>query len=371
MGRARAAGGEAVLDQAAGQAGEDRHQAGLVDAVALARWLDAEGLPGRGELPELRAISGGASNEIFELRRAGRRMVLRRPPRNVPRGRNETMLREYRVLSALRDTDVPHARVLGGCDDPGVLGAAFYVMEHVDGWSPMQTQGWPAPFDADLAARRGLATELVDGIAALARVDWRAVGLEGFGRPGGFHQRQVDRWLHHLSQFRFREIPGLEEAAAWLRRHLPRRHPTGILHGDYQFANVMFRHGAPARLAAIVDWEMSTVGDPILDLAWVLMGWPDAGEGESRMGYVDYTGMPSRSEIMQRYAQRSGLDLDWIDYYVVLARFKMACVLEGGYARYVQGGADNPKMAAFGDVVLEMGRRAADLAAASALPATS
>jgi aminoglycoside phosphotransferase (APT) family kinase protein len=343
---------------------------GRVDPLALARWMDTHDLPGRGELPELHPIAGGASNEIFELRRGGRRMVLRRPPRNVPRGRNETMLREFRVLSALRDSDVPHARVLGGCDDPEVLGAFFYVMEYVDGWSPMHGDGWPAPFDADLEARRGLATELVDGIAALARVDWRAVGLEGFGKPEGFLERQVDRWLHHLAQFRFRDIPGLDEAAAWLRRHVPPRHPTGIIHGDYQFANVMFRHGAPARLAAIVDWEMSTVGDPILDLAWMLMGWPDEGEGENRMGYVDYTGMPGRQEIMNRYAERTGLDLDWIDYYLVLARFKMACVLEGGYARYVKGGADNPKMAAFGDVVLEMGRRAAELARSSPLAPT-
>ena len=348
---------------------EKRHQ-GLVDAEALARWMDAERLPGEGEVPELSPIAGGASNEIFELRRGGQRMVLRRPPREVPQGRNQTMLREYRVLRALRNSDVPHARVLGGCDDESVLGAFFYVMDFVDGWSPINSDGWPEPFGSDLALRAGLASELVDAIAALAGVDWRAAGLEGFGKPDGFLERQVDRWLHHLSRFRFREIPGLEEAGEWLRRRVPARYPTGIIHGDYQFANVMFRHGAPARLAAVVDWEMSTVGDPLLDLAWMLMGWPDPGEGENRMGYVDYRGMPGRDEIMQRYAQRSGLDLAHIDYYLVLARFKMACVLEGGYARYVQGGADNPKMAAFGDVVLEMGRKAAELAADSSLKAS-
>jgi aminoglycoside phosphotransferase (APT) family kinase protein len=347
----------------------EKRQEGLVDAQALARWMDAEALPGQGELPELSPIAGGASNEIFELRRGGRRMVLRRPPREVPPGRNETMLREYRVLRALRNSDVPHARVLGGCDDESVLGAFFYVMDFVDGWSPMNSDGWPEPFANDLALRAGLASELVDAIAALARVDWRAAGLEGFGKPEGFLERQVDRWLHHLSRFRFREIPGLEEAGEWLRRRVPAEYPTGIIHGDYQFANVMFRHGAPARMAAVVDWEMSTVGDPVLDLAWMLMGWPDPGDAENRMGYVDYSGMPGRDEIMQRYSLASGLDLAHIDYYLVLARFKMACVLEGGYARYVQGGADNPKMAAFGDVVLEMGRKAAELAAGSSLKA--
>ena len=350
--------------------GEGSDLEGLIDERALARWLDARGLSGAGEKLEIRPIGGGASNEIFELRRGGRRMVLRRPPRNVPPGRNETMMREFRVLSALRDSDVPHARVLGGCDDPAVLGAFFYVMEHVDGWSPMQTDGWPAPFDTDLEARRGLAFELVDAIAALARVDWRAAGLEGFGRPEGFLERQVDRWLHHLAGFRFRAIPGLDEAADWLRVRVPTRYVPGIIHGDYQFANVMFRHGAPARMAAVVDWEMSTVGDPLLDLAWVLMSWPNPGEERNAMGYVDYEGMPTREELMERYAAKSGRDLAGMDYYVVLARFKMACVLEGGYARYVKGGADNPKMAAFGDVVLDMARRAAELARTSSLPPT-
>jgi aminoglycoside phosphotransferase (APT) family kinase protein len=346
----------------------DARTEGLLDAERLARWMDVQGLPGVGERPEIEFISGGASNEIFALRRGGHAMALRRTPRSIPSGRNETMMREYRVLAALGESDVPHPRVLGACDDPAVSdGAFFYVMEYVDGWSPMSMgETWPAPFDTDLDARRGLAFELVDGIAKLANVDWRAAGLEGFGKPENFLERQVDRWLAHLEGFTFREIPGLHEAAAWLREHTPSSYETGIIHGDYQFANVMFRHGAPARLAAIVDWEMSTVGDPLLDLAWVLMSWPDPDE--KRVGqYVDYTGMPSRDELMDAYASTTGRDLSAIDYYIVLARFKMAVVLEGGYARYVEGGADNPKMAAFGAVVLDMAKRAAELAGTSRL----
>jgi aminoglycoside phosphotransferase (APT) family kinase protein len=336
---------------------------GLVDADALARWMDARKLPGTGEPVTARFITGGASNELFEIRRGALRLALRRPPRKVPKGRNETMLREYRVLDALRDTDVPHTRAVAACDDPSVLGACFYLMEFVDGWSPMSTgRTWPAPFDTDLTAREGLAYELVEAIAKLSRVDWKARGLEGFGKPEGFHERQVDRWLAHLAAFTFRELPGLDDAAAWLRRHKPRAYRPGIIHGDYQFANVMYRHGAPARMAAIVDWEMATIGDPLLDLGWVIMGWPNADEDRTSAGYVDYTGMPSREELMQRYKTVSGLPVDEMDYYVILARFKIAIVLEGGYARYVQGGADNPKMAMFGDVVLDMMRKAAELA---------
>jgi aminoglycoside phosphotransferase (APT) family kinase protein len=281
------------------------------------------------------------------------------------------MLREYRVLAALAHSDVPHPRVLGACDDPAVMGGAwFYVMEYIDGWSPMQLADsrWPAPFDRDPAARRGLAFALVDGIAKLARVDWRAAGLGDFGRPDGFLARQVDRWLAHLAKIQFRELPGIEVAAQWLRAHTPASFTPGIIHGDYQFANVMFGHGAPARLAAIVDWEMSTIGDPLLDFAWILMTWPDPGERDATYGtYVDYTDMPSRAELIEFYARETGLPVDRIDYYIVLARFKMAIVLEAGYARYVAGGADNPKMASFGGIVLEMARRAAELAQSSRL----
>lgn len=139
----------------------------------------------------------------------------------------------------------------------------------------------------------------------------------------------MDRWQAHLAKFRFREIPGLDAAAAWLRTHRPRHWEPGIIHGDYQFANVMFKHGAPAELAALVDFEMATVGDPLLDLGWVVMGWPNADEDRDAAGrYADYTGMPDRADIIEHYAKVSGRDVADIDYYVILARFKMAIVLE-------------------------------------------
>ncbi len=329
--------------------------------------MDAKGLPGSGTPLSARFISGGASNEIFELQRGDSRMVLRRPPLQVPRGRNEIMLREYRVIAALSDSDVPHPHAIAVCDDPSVVGACFYIMEHIDGWTPMGDL--PAPFDQDPNLRAGMANELVDAIAKLGQVDWRAAGLEGFGKPDGFLERQVDRWLAHLAKIKFRDIPGLDQAADWLRKHTPGSFKPGIIHGDYQFANTMFHHGTEAKMAAIVDWEMSTVGDPLLDLAWVLMTWPDPDEDRSS-GYVDFTGMPSRDELTHRYTLKSGLPVDAIDYYIVLARFKMACVLEAGYARYVQGGADNPKMAQFGDVVLDMADQARQLARRSSLKPT-
>ncbi len=341
-----------------------------LDTDALGAFMDAQGLPGQGLLISAEFVTGGASNDLFSITRGDYTVALRKPPAVVPPGRDETMVREHRLLSALAGTDVPHARVVAGCDDPTVLGGCFYLMEFVDGWSPIQEgTTWPEPFGSDLEVRRGLAFQLVDGIAKLSRVDWKARGLEGFGKPDGFHERQVDRWMAHLAAFQFRPLPGLDEAAAWLRSHQPRSYVPGIMHGDYQFANVMYRHGAPARLAAIVDWEMATVGDPLLDLGWVINGWPadTSVASESTVSYVDYGGMPSADELLEYYERESGRPVDEIDYYVILARFKLAVVLEGGYARVVKGETDNEKMEMFGDVVLDMARKAADLAATTAL----
>ena len=333
---------------------------------SLARWLDAQDIA-PGQALEVSLISGGTSNDIFLIQRGDRRMVLRKPPEKVPPGRNETMLREFRVINALNGTDVPHPEAIAVCDDTSVIGSCFYLMSEVDGWSPMTTSGWVEPFLSDESLRPGLAYQLVDGIAKLGNVDWRAKGLEGFGRPEGFHDRQVERWQAHLAKFQFREIPGLDAAAAWLRDHKPSGWEPGIMHGDYQFANVMFKHGAPAQLAALVDFEMATVGDPLLDLAWVLMGWPDADEDRTKTGYVDYTGLPDRADLLEAYAKASGREVSEIDYYLILARFKMAIVLEGGYARVVKGEGGNPKMAYYGEAVLKTAAQAAELAATTRL----
>src|SRR5207253_4240444 len=250
--------------------------------------------------------------------------------------------------------------------DKSVLGRSFYVMGFVDGWSPMGIERgtWPAPFDTDLEARKGLAYQLVEGIALLGNVDWQAKGLQDLGRPDGFHERQVDRWTAFLERIKGRELPGFDEAAAWLRAHRPIDFIPGLMHGDYQFANVMYEHGGPARLAAIVDWEMGTVGDPKLDLAWVVQGWPTDEQlvsGDITSGYVDMHDMPTVDQVVQHYGEASGRQVDDLDYYLVLARWKLAVVLEQGFQR----AGEDEKLQAFGPVVLELMQGAADLAASS------
>jgi aminoglycoside phosphotransferase (APT) family kinase protein len=333
-----------------------------IDVERLGAWMDGAGLPGTGAPIEQRYISGGSQNEIYEIRRGDLHGAIRIPPPSAPAPRDEGTLREWRIIEALDGTDVPHTRAIAVCTDPEVLGRTFYMMGFVEGWSPMglTDRKWPAPFDSDVDARAGLALQLVEGIALLSRVDWQAKGLHDLGRPDGFHERQVDRWTAFLERIKGRELPGFDEAAAWLRAHKPIDYIPGLMHGDYQFANVMYQHGAPARLAAIVDWEMGTVGDPKLDLGWVVQSWPTdtSGPEASASGYVDMRGMPSYDEMLAHYAKISGRQVDDMDYYVILAKWKLAVVLEQGFQR----AGDDEKLLAFGPIVLDLMRGAAELA---------
>jgi aminoglycoside phosphotransferase (APT) family kinase protein len=333
----------------------------VIDAVRLADWLDRAGLAGKGEPLAHSYITGGAQNEIYEIRRGDLHGALRVPPANAPADRDKGILREWRIIEALDGSEVPHTPAIAVCEDPSVLGRPFYVMGFVDGWSPMGSAGhWPPPFDEDLEVRKGLAYQLVEGVALLGNFDWKANGLEGLGRPDGFHERQVERWTAFLNRIKRRELPGFDVAAAWLSEHRPIDFVPGLMHGDYQFANVMFRHGSPARLAAIVDWEMGTVGDPKLDLGWVLHGWPaDTNDPSvSGTGYADLYGMPSKQQLAEYYAEVSGRQVDDLDYYLILAKWKLAVVLEQGYQR----AGDDEKLQLFGPIVLSLMREAAELA---------
>ncbi len=333
-----------------------------IDADVLGHWLDKNDAPGQGERPQLELLTGGSQNTLYRVRRGAARMVLRMPGARADAARVDGLLREIRLVRALRGTDVPHAQLIAADDTGTVLDKPFYVMAEIDGWSPMGGGGWQAPFDTDLEARAGLAFQLVEGAARLGSVDWRGQGLDGFGRPDGFHERQVDRWLKFLSAYQVRELPGLDVAAEWLRRNRPAHYTPGIMHGDYQFANVMYAHGAPARLAAIVDWEMTTIGDPLLDLGWALLGYD--GENPVTEGfYLDMTGMPTRSALLAHYEKISGRPTDDIQYYLVLANWKLGIMLEKTYAASLapDSKVDPAVAAAMGPMVPQLMATAAEL----------
>ena len=333
-----------------------------IDTARLADWMDGADMPGKGEPLEADFLSGGTQNVIYKISRGDNVCVLRMPPPGAPPDRDNGILREWRIIEALDGTDVPHTAAVGVCADASILGRPFYLMGFVDGWSPMDQYGkWPEPFDSDMATRAGLSYQLAEGIALLSKVDWKAKGLQDLGRPDGFHERQVDRWTAFFERIKGREIDGLDVATRWLRNHRPLDFIPGLMHGDYQFANVMYRHGAPAQMAAIVDWEMGTVGDPKLDLGWMVQSWPQDTDEPSAMSYVDMRGMPSRTAVIDHYAKVSGRQVDDLDYYLVLAKWKLAIVLEQGFQR----AGDNEKLLAYGPVITSLMRSAADLAESS------
>ena len=332
---------------------------GELNIPRLAKWMDGAALPGKGEPLTARFLSGGTQNVIYELVRGDARCVIRMPPPGAPPDRDKGILREWRIIEALDGTDVPHTEAIGVCDDASVLGRPFYLMGFVDGWSPMDQHGkWPEPFQSELDTRPGLSYQLAEGIALLSKVDWKAKGLADLGRPDGFHERQVDRWIGFLERIKNRDLPGLQVATDWLRAHKPLDFIPGLMHGDYQFANVMYRHGAPAQLAAIVDWEMGTVGDPKLDLGWMVQSWPSDDGASGEMSYVDMRGMPTRDQVVAHYAEVSGRQVDDLDYYLVLAKWKLAIVLEQGFQR----AGDDETLLAFGPVVTDLMASAAELA---------
>lgn len=314
----------------------------LVDEGRLAAWMDSRGLAA-GPLKDVRPLHGGTQNVLLRFTRGEREFVLRRPPANPYMDGNRTMLREARVLAALAGTGVPHPALIALCDDVAVLGSIFYLMEPVNGFNA--TVSMPTLHATDPSMRKQMGHAMVDGALALASVDHVAAGLELRGDPATYFDRQIEQWRSQLESYgRYEGWPGptalagIQTIARWLGNNQPREFRAGILHGDYHLANVLYDFQGPG-LAAIVDWELSTVGDPLLDLGWLIATWPDEnGEGgTSRI--VPWSGFPTVRELVQRYEERSSRDLSSIAWYGVLACYKLGIILEGTYARACSGEA--------------------------------
>ena len=315
-----------------------------VDVGAVSAWMDDRGL-GRGSLSNIVEIGGGTQNVMLRFTREDREYVLRRGPRHLRPTSNDALRNEIRVLHALSDTPVPHPRLIDACTDLDVLGGAvFYLMEPVAGFNA--SVELPAPHADDAEMRNDMGIKLIDALALLGQVDHHAVGLGDLGRPNGFLERQVPRWLRELEGYSAfggypgPEFPGVTVVADWLERNRPNSFEPGLMHGDFHLANVMFSATGP-EVAAIVDWEMCTVGDPLLDLGWVLATWPATRQAHDLFGspLAKAGGLATAAQLVDRYAKQSGRDLSAITWYSVLACFKLAIILEGTYARSCAGQA--------------------------------
>jgi len=310
-----------------------------VDLDALARWMDAEGL-GSGPLLDVAQLAGGTQNVLVRFRRDERTYVLRRPPLHKRGNSDETMRREARVLAALAGSDVPHPGLVAACPTTDVLGAAFYLMEPIEGFNP--SVGLPEPHASDPAIRRAMGFAMVDGITALAAVDHHAVGLGDLGKPDGWLERQVGRWRSQLDSYAELEgypgpdIPGLDRVSRWLEQHRPDRWRPGIIHGDFHLANVLVSPGGP-ELTAIVDWELCTIGDPLLDLGHLLATWPEPAAPAAVGGGIE--GLPRGDELVDRYLAATGRSAGDVAWFHVLAAYRLGIILEGTHARACAGRA--------------------------------
>jgi len=313
----------------------------FVSIDALSAWMDGQGFP-KAPIEAAHLLGGGTQNILLKFSRAGRTFVLRRPPKHLRANSNETMRREARVLAALKGEPVPHPDLIAACPDETVLGAAFYLMEPIEGFTPREEM--PAAYADNAHMRRAMGFEMVDAIAALSLVDYEAKGLQTLGKLDNFLERQVGRWKSQLESYAefagwpgMSGIPGVDDVGAWLNAHRPPKLIPGIIHGDFHFGNVLFDRHLP-KMTAMVDWELTTLGDPMIDLGWLLSSWPEDG---ARTGPVfgSWEGFPTRAEIIARYEEQTGRDVTHADWYEVLACYKLGAILEGTYARACAGRA--------------------------------
>jgi aminoglycoside phosphotransferase (APT) family kinase protein len=337
-------------------------RAPLLVLEPLSEFLDQRGL-GEGEI-EASPIGEGHSNVTYLIRRGAAELVLRRPPRPPLPPSAHDVLREARLLGALRDTPARVPAVLAVCEDPATIGSPFYVMERIEG--EVMVSSIPAALDVPVQ-RRIIAEQLIEALTEIHAVDWRAAGLEGFGKPTGYLERQLRRFSGLWEVNKTREIPAVERVGGWLSHNLPRSGPATIVHGDYRLGNTIFAPATPARLAAVLDWEMATIGDPLADVGYLCMMWtekddPPGGLREALGAITRREGFPTRAELIDQYERHTGRSMNDLRWYMTLALWKSIVFMEGNYKRAVAGSTDDPYLKTFGDGVLELARQAEEVA---------
>jgi aminoglycoside phosphotransferase (APT) family kinase protein len=337
-----------------------------IDAAPLAVWLK-ERLPGVEGPIAIEQFPGGHSNLTYLLRfgnHRDRELVLRRPPFGSKVKTAHDMGREFRVLSRLYTLYPRAPQALLHCDDPEVIGAPFYLMERMRGIILRQQQA-PAGIDLNSQRMRAISEAAVDGLAELHAVDYRAAGLEDLGHPQGYVARQVEGWSERWRRSRTDDIPDLDRAAAWLGDHQPpeKAEESALLHNDYKYDNLVLHPTELERIVAVLDWEMATVGDPLMDLGTSLGYWMDPDDAPAlRLLPAGPTTLPGnlrRAEVVERYAAFTGRDVSNILFYYVFGLFKIAVIAQQIYFRYKQGLTKDERFAALIGAVRILGHTAA------------
>ena len=339
----------------------------LVDAQRLTQWA-ASALPGDGPV-EAERLAEGHSNLTFILRRDGREMIMRRPPLGPLLPTAHDVIREFRVLSLLRGTGVRVPAVLAACEDESVIGAPFYVMDRVPG--QVIREVLPAGLATDIVGQRQLGLDLAAALGELHQAPWEPFVEAGIGKPAGYLERQLRRWVGQREGIQSavaaaggtaRELPDYDAVRDWLRVGLPAEDAPAVVHGDYKLDNVIVDG---SRVVAIVDWEMATVGDPRADLGYLLSMWPEAGETSPLSQLVAWgPGFPSRTELVEQWASTSGRNPGDTTWFTVLAVWKLAILLEASYHRWMAGMSDDPFFATLDVGVPALLARARELAGA-------
>ncbi|HZT65675.1 MAG TPA: phosphotransferase family protein [Acidimicrobiales bacterium] len=338
-----------------------------IDVPKVSAWLEAN-IPGASGPFSFELIAGGRSNLTFKVTGGdGARYVLRRPPISHVLPTAHDMSREHRIIAALGPTPVPVPPALGYCGDEEVNGRPFYVMGYVEGYILREQSLTQKVLDE--SARRVAGEDLVDVLAAIHAVDVDSVGLGDLGRREGYIERQLKRWYGQFRQSiegRDRQVPAVDDVHEVLSKQIPPQGPATIVHGDYRLDNTML--GDDGKVRAVLDWEICTLGDPLADVGLLTVYWSEAGDTRSALGSVAPTalpGFPTRAELADRYAARSGRDLSDLPFYVAFGYWKLACILEGVYARYEGGamGGDRSGFEFFGEQVASLAEAARQAAA--------
>lgn len=336
----------------------------LLDKNALQDWLFAQ----TGESNEIRLaqIRGGGSCEMFDMRCGTDRWVIRRAPLTAVSDTAHNVVREYKVIEALQHSGVRVPRLLAVSDDSTIIGAPFYIMQFIDG--DVIRRGLPQQYLENPESQTAIGEQLIDALVELHNFKWQGTTIEQLAKPENFLHRQVDRWMSQLASYRNRDLPGVDRLAHWLSDNRPKTCDLTVMHGDYKVDNAMYSKDLPPTILSLVDFEMTTVGAPLIDLAWAMIFWPEEGNliaiaapGSEGGMHSDYCQSPQR--LIARYHDLTGRDMNDFQWYQVFAAWKLAIVLEASYAKFVKGESKNPNHEFFGFLVDQLLERASRFAA--------